>query len=122
MINNICKLDVIATVYKANQTQSNNKNQAVCGKMNAIENLTKSQENVKDKEYNYTIRENCECPQLRKVNNMFSNAVVLAPKKNVNGKTVKLDENTWVLSDTLDVRHEIYNMARQCNQKDLEDF
>lgn len=125
LINNICKLDLISTAYKFNQTRSSNNNKAVCGKMNAIENLsrTKSQDGEQSAEYRYTIKENCECPQLRKVNNIYANAIVLAPKKNVNGKTVRLDENTFILNDSIDVRHEIYTIARQCNKEnDLDDF
>ena len=121
LVNNICKLDLISTAYKLNQTLSSNKNKAVCGQMNVIENLAKSQD--EQKEYRYTIKETCECPQLRKLNNIHANAIVLTPKRNVNDQTVQLDENTFVLNDSIDVRHEIYNIARLCgNKSDLDDF
>jgi len=90
--------------------------------MTGIQNLTKLQQ---DSEYKYTIKENCECPQLRKVNNYFGNAIVLAPKKNLNGETIRLNENTFVLNDSIDVRHEIYSIAQKCGNKsdnDLVDF
>lgn len=123
LVNNICKLDLISTAYKLNQTASSNKNKAVCGQMNVIENLTNAKSQDEQKEFGYTIKESCECPQLRKLNNIHANAIVLAPKRNVNGQTVRLDENTFVLNDSIDVRHEIYNIARLCgNKNDLDDF
>ena len=122
LVNNICKLDLISTAYKLNQTSSSSQNKAVCGQMKPIENLTRTKAQD-ETEYDYTIRESCECPQLRNLNSFNANTIVLAPKKNVNGKTVQLDENTFVLHDTMNVRHELYSIARQCGKNnDLEDF
>jgi len=125
LLNNICKLDLVSTVYKLNQTRSSNQNKAaICGKLNPIENLTIGDKvNQFEDEYKYTIKENCECPQLRKMNSIYANAIVLAPKKNVNGQTVRLDENTFVLNDSIEQRHEIYSIAKQCNKEnDLDLF